>query len=578
VHSEATPNRTWPIAAAVVFGLCGLGMLGLSAVPVALALVGARLLGALALVCAALLLIAGRPIARGVSGLSASFTRVGSDLARSVRSGWRQDGRAHWLALIAIVLVGIGLRLSFLWQPMRFDESVTYLHFVSKPLYQGLSDYAAPNNHLFHTLLAHIATMLFGSAPWALRLPAFVAGVCVVPAAYGAFRALYNKHVGLITAGLVAASSALIEYSVMARGYTIQCVIVLLLVVLCVYLQRHREAAAWLAFAVLSALAFYTVPTSLLALGVLVVWMLLSAASGRVEVSRGRLIRDLAISAVLAAALTALLYTPVLLASGWRALVANKFVISRPWPEFVAKLPAAGGRMWAQWTRDVPLVVGVVLLVGFCASFYRSRRWRASGLLLVIAVPLWCVPMLALQRAIPYTRNWLFLIPFFLGFASAGLVVLLRALEGRCGRLAPLLYIVPALAACVGLGANVLRTQSVYYSTDTGAFRDAEAIVVFLKGYLHDDDRVLTCPPSGTCLRFYARREGMTAQYPIRRPSTRPRLLAVVDTSRGQTLDMVLERYRLSASAFGPPREIRRFGSAAVYELKRLPAAPDAGP
>ena len=60
---------------------------------------------------------------------------------------------------------------------MRFDEAFTFLRFASQPLLEGLTTYAEPNNHLFHTLLVHISTSLFGDQPWAIRLPALLAGV-----------------------------------------------------------------------------------------------------------------------------------------------------------------------------------------------------------------------------------------------------------------------------------------------------------------------------------------------------------------------------------------------------------------
>ena len=49
--------------------------------------------------------------------------------------------------LLAVVAVGAILRLIFLFQPMRYDEAFSFLFFASRPLSEGLSDYAAPNNH-----------------------------------------------------------------------------------------------------------------------------------------------------------------------------------------------------------------------------------------------------------------------------------------------------------------------------------------------------------------------------------------------------------------------------------------------
>jgi hypothetical protein len=118
-----------------------------------------------------------------------------------------------------ITLAGAALRARYLSQPMRYDEAFTYLAYASQPLAKGLARYDYPNNHLLHTLLVHVTTTVFGNHPWSLRLPAYTAGVALVPAWWWAVRGLYPGAAGLLTAGLVAGSSPLVEFSTNARGY-----------------------------------------------------------------------------------------------------------------------------------------------------------------------------------------------------------------------------------------------------------------------------------------------------------------------------------------------------------------------
>ena len=88
--------------------------------------------------------------------------------------------------LLIICVIGVTLRLALLNQPMRYDETLTFIGYASRPLWQALTDYSAPNNHLFHTLLVHLTT-LFGTqySEWMIRVPAFAAGAAVIPAASG---------------------------------------------------------------------------------------------------------------------------------------------------------------------------------------------------------------------------------------------------------------------------------------------------------------------------------------------------------------------------------------------------------
>ena len=119
---------------------------------------------------------------------------------------------AEWVAIGALTVLAVAIRWAPLFQPMRYDEAATWIDYASQPLAKSLSDYRFPNNHLFHTLLVHLSAAVFGSDPWALRLPAFIAGILVVPLTWGAGRALYSPSAGLLSAKMAATSASLTLY------------------------------------------------------------------------------------------------------------------------------------------------------------------------------------------------------------------------------------------------------------------------------------------------------------------------------------------------------------------------------
>ena len=112
----------------------------------------------------------------------------------------------------------------------------------------AISDYSLPNNHVFHTVLVYLAYHLLGNQPWIIRLPAFVAGVAIIPLAYGAGSIYYSRKVGLLSAGLAAASPLLISYSANARGYTLICAFTLCAVILAAYIKDHPNSFTWALF------------------------------------------------------------------------------------------------------------------------------------------------------------------------------------------------------------------------------------------------------------------------------------------------------------------------------------------
>src|ERR1041384_401379 len=86
-----------------------------------------------------------------------------------------------YLILAAITGIGFILRILDINQSIAYDEAYTFIQYASKPFKYILADYSAPNNHIFHTILMGIAFRFFGGHAWVLRLPAFTAGVLMIP-------------------------------------------------------------------------------------------------------------------------------------------------------------------------------------------------------------------------------------------------------------------------------------------------------------------------------------------------------------------------------------------------------------
>ena len=215
---------------------------------------------------------------------------------RATRKRLGMDDTVHRATFVVVILFAVVLRVVFLSQPMRFDEALTFVHFASPPLPRGLYNYASPNNHIFHTLQVHIAYRVFGDDPWAIRLPACVAGVLIVPATYLLIRRLYNRDAALLASGCAASSSALIEFSTNARGYSLVTLTFLALLVVATFLKRRPFRGAWVLFAVLAALGFYTMPIMAYPFAIVVAWLVLSLI-GSVSPGERRRVSTTAIAA-----------------------------------------------------------------------------------------------------------------------------------------------------------------------------------------------------------------------------------------------------------------------------------------
>jgi hypothetical protein len=507
-------------------------------------------------------------------------------------------GRAYLWALGLIFGLALAGRLVFLFEPMRYDEATTFTNYASRSLFTVLTDYSAPNNHIFHTLLVRLSYLLLGNRPWVIRLPALLAGVLLVPLSYLVIRRFYNAHAALFTASLVGSSSPLIEYSVNARGYTWIAVFFLATLVAVGALVRRHQAACWWLFGVSSVLGFYTIPIMLYPFGIAVTWFLLSAALQPTP-QRGRQFVPLLYSLLLIALAILVLYLPVIAVSGVHALIGNRYVVPLSGHAFAAGLPYALQETWAQWQRDLPAGLNLLLVGGFVTAHLFHRRLARAPIPLMLAVVAWCTPLLLAQRALPFPRIWIFVLPLYLGVASAGVVDLVSRGAGVLPqwmrtRLAGRQSVALAMLAVMLSGwltLTVVTARSIDQAAETGRFRDAEAVALFLKGYLRPGDAVVTEFPAGPPLAYYFHRHHLDQAYLNPRAAPSTRLLVVINApgnlaeeslrKRGWALPVkdyhgpgerrvqeVLGRRGWSLSGLCGPTEIRRYQSAILYELQ----------
>jgi 4-amino-4-deoxy-L-arabinose transferase-like glycosyltransferase len=486
-------------------------------------------------------------------------------LLDELREAWRSESRDHRVALVSIAVIAINLRLLYVWQPMRYDEAVTYMHFVRHPWFEALSTYTYPNNHLFHTLLAKASVTVFGNSPWALRLPALLAGILLVPATYAVARALYGGRAALIAAAIVASSGVLVLYSTNARGYTIVALAFLLLVLSAIRLQRGAGTGEWIAFAVIAALGLWTIPVMLYPLGTVAVWLALSLF---LDGKRAEL-RRLGLTLGAAGGIALLLYLPVISRAGLGAITRNKFVAPSGWYEFFSQLPASFGEALRSWSLGIPPLVSLVLLA--CALVALRYHATASRFRVNIALAafVWSAWLLVVNHRAPFARVWLWFLPIAASLAAAGVVLLFerwprtrRFIEQRT----------PALAVGLGLGAamSIVLSFAVLLTRDTGTYRDAEEASIALGGVLQPGDRVLVGLPTNGPLEYYFDRIGVNPDHLQLPERSARRIFVVVDQVEGQTLERLIARSVVRDSAhFTPPTVIASFPASQILMYQR---------
>jgi hypothetical protein len=463
-----------------------------------------------------------------------------------------------------VVLIGTAVRVPLLGQVLRNDEVVTATRFAVD-LGTAITDYSAPNNHILHTILVNISRTVFGLEPWAIRLPALIFGLMLIVAVdWWVFSATGRRSGALLAAALVAGSSMLIEYSTVARGYTMVAVAFVMLLEVGRRLLDEPSFRRWATWVIVATAGLATVPVFALPLSAVVAWMLLNIIAGRSHSGR-EAFAHLALAGLATALLTVAVYTPAAIISGAGSILDNPFVQPVAWSE----LPYTWYRLMANLTtlvlRDGLLALLYVGLFVVSIVFNRS----IFGPLLTPALGIVGPFGLALARmVVPPQRVWLFTWPLVLGMAGAAAAFSIERWIPRLASPRSTLAIAVAVAAVMGL--STLASGEVEASREGGAFHDAPAVAELLQAEIGPSDRVVVESHPRVVLDWYL--SPAEPRDPVLRRDfdNADRVFVVVYHPRPQDLAGVLVDSGLPLTEFSDPMRLWELPETDVYVMERV--------
>lgn len=471
--------------------------------------------------------------------------------------------RRELLVVAFLTALGCIVRLAALWQPIRYDEAVTWALFSGRSWATIVSWYPFPNNHVFYSLLAKATGSLAPYQPWAFRLPAFLAGVAIVPLTWLVGRRLAGRDTALIGAALATGSMPLVLYSVNARGHTIICVASLVLILLADRLRRDRSWwPGWLAFAAVGALGLYTVPVMIYPLGSIGLWIALDSLR-RDRRETLRILAALAVTTLLTVLLAWLLYLPIISTAGLGAITGGKLAQPLPWRFFRAAQPAFWLELAQTWVAPlewmwIPAVFGFALL-GLRRDTGVARASFAA------ATIVWCLGLFVLSHRTPFVRFWLFVLPLFLLAVARG-ITRLAARWRWSARLDAMWF---ACGVAVLVSAIALGTRAAEVTDDTGTFRAAPAVTAVLALELRAGDRVLAPIPNNAPLLYYFGQRGLDTALLNTSPAATKRAFVVLNPASGQTLPWAVQAGIIDPRFFQEPTPLLQLPDAEVWKSER---------
>jgi 4-amino-4-deoxy-L-arabinose transferase-like glycosyltransferase len=333
------------------------------------------------------------------------------------------------LSLLALLVVSFLMRIFLIYRPMGHDEAYTAVVFAFEPLSNGLSDYHFPNNHVFHTFLAHLTYKLFGPVEWAVRMPAFIASVLLAPFGFILAKRWYGERVAWLSGILIAVLPDTIHYAVNARGYSLMALFTLLTFILALYTRQHKNQAAWFLMVITGGLGFYTLPIMAYPLAIIYFWLGLSwiLKLYRQDYSKISFLFHIIITGISTAIFGMVLYTPIILNWGIKSLFANPYVSAMDQTLYSQTILSRFSESWLVLNQGAVPGFGYILVAGFILSII--FHWKISqdkipiSFVSLITIAL----LLIIMRPNVFNRTWQFFYPLASIWVSAGWIALADA-------------------------------------------------------------------------------------------------------------------------------------------------------
>ena len=185
--------------------------------------------------------------------------------------------------LTALFLVPVFTMLFFssaaIFRDAWFDESITVLNFMLLPTPLKIyTSYVIPNNQILFTIILKYWLELYAclSAPatFAFRLPSFLFGIGVLWIIIFRWRKRLGTPAAVTASLTLSCATPFIIYSTAIRGYMLSFLLLALVFEAGFSFRRNGNWNAGLLFAVFSFLAVLTIPTNIIGIGALVLFLL----------------------------------------------------------------------------------------------------------------------------------------------------------------------------------------------------------------------------------------------------------------------------------------------------------------
>jgi hypothetical protein len=381
------------------------------------------------------------------------------------------------LSLIVACIAAAG-RAAYLEQPMRYDESWTFLVYVNQR-WLDVFNYSAPNNHVLNSLLIKLSTITWGGHPVVIRLPAFLFGLGSVFLTYRLANRLWGG--GYVASLIMASMPYLILFSTNARGYSALVFFTLLFLLIGIQLLTSLDTTPLIKLSLVTSVGIFNMPVMIYPILCSTAWIVVSLVIDKKSLYV-IIIKFLVPFALLTSAITTLMYLPVIYATAilnngitnaFDLLLNNNYVQIGNFRDFSLEFLYHLNTSIRVIFRDIPLILLIsiilLILIGIVVE-YRQKNFIMSKIL--ASFLLLTGGLLLLSRNIPYTRTWIYLIPVLALAADRGA----HFIWSRSSQRGKGIFEIVALCGALAVVVNLVASGNLRNYSDTGTFEDGKVL------------------------------------------------------------------------------------------------------
>ena len=328
-----------------------------------------------------------------------------------------------------------------LYSPLMSDEAATYELF-GRSWFTALTRYDWPNNHIFNSFLISLSTALFGNDEFAIRVPAYFAGILSLLATFGLSRKIFDRYVALLSIALVSSTTWVFFYSFQARGYPISIFLSVVAVWMFYSTLNNKDPNFnWKVFILCMSLAIGTLPT------MLYLWpsiFLFGVGNYRMRrqfnvIIEKHWLKHFLSSMGIILAFTGLIYLNPLLflfrtgrffegfSYSFQPHSAGELIYS--FLQFTVGSIVGGNPSMVAASPLGSYLTGFLLLTGsIIAVISLINKHQLNTLYLFVCLLLIPLFITLVQRNLPFPRNFIYLVPFICILSAYGLKVVVEAL------------------------------------------------------------------------------------------------------------------------------------------------------